>query len=68
MAAQALLQLNTRLQGEIQVYDADIKALNDLGKKLIANDITSLNVIIHVVFAHSCLFVDMLLVEIIIIW
>ena len=42
--AQALLQLNTRLQGEIQVYDGDIKALNDLGQKLIKNGITTLNV------------------------
>ena len=43
-SAQALLQLNTRLEGEIKVYDTDIKALNDLGQKLVKNGITSLNV------------------------
>lgn len=44
LSAQALLQLNTRMQDEIKVYDGEIKALNDLGQKLIQNGITSLNV------------------------
>ena len=43
-SAQALLQLNARLQGEIKAYDGDIKSLNQQGDKLIKSGISSLNV------------------------
>ncbi|KAK8731676.1 hypothetical protein OTU49_007418 [Cherax quadricarinatus] len=39
----ALLQLHTRLEGEIKAYEGDIKAVNNQGQKLINSGISALN-------------------------
>ncbi|XP_071547281.1 spectrin beta chain, non-erythrocytic 5 isoform X4 [Panulirus ornatus] len=40
----ALLQLHTRLEGEIKAYEGDIKAVNTQGQKLIKSGISALNI------------------------